>query len=87
MSDPWGQHRAATDEAINALGTLQERLSVAVEACDVAMGAILACTGSTDVESAQTAMRMVAGAKDHLDEIFRATQTAVEEMERYGRGF
>lgn len=85
--DPWGQHRAATDAAIDTLGALQERLSVATEACDVAMGAILACTGSTEVESAQTAMRMVAGAKDHLDEVFRAVQLAVEEMERYGRGF
>lgn len=51
------------------------------------MGAILACIGSTEVESAQTAMRMVAGAKDHLEEVFRAVQLAVEEMERYGRGF
>lgn len=83
----WSEHRASVTAAVDALGSLQESISVATEACDVAMGSILACVGSTEVESGQTAMAMVAGAKEHLDEIFGAVTAAVEEMERYGRGF
>lgn len=87
MSGPWHQEQAAVAAAIDAIGGLQERISVATEACDVAVGAILGCTGASNVESAVNAMNMIQGVKDRLDEIFGATQTAVEEMERYGRGF
>lgn len=87
MSDPWGQHAAAVNAAIDAVGSLQERISVATEACDVAMGAILACTGSSNVESAVNAMNFIQGIKARLDEMFGASQLAVEELERYQRGF
>lgn len=87
MSDPWGYHKAAVTGAIDALGHLQEVISVATESCDVAMGAILACAGSTEMDSGQNAMALVGAAKEKLDEVFRQITAAVEEMERYGRGF
>ncbi len=87
MSDYRGEHFGAVHAAIDAVGRLQELLAMATEQCDVAVGAILVSTGSTEVESARNAMDFIAGSKDRLDEIYGATQAAVAELERYAGGF
>lgn len=85
--DSRDQHAGAVNNAIDAVGGLQERLSVATEACDVAVGAILESTGSSSVESASNAMNILQGIKMRIEECFAMSQGAVEELERYGRGF
>lgn len=87
MSQPWEQHQAAVGAATDAIGSLQEAISMATERCDTAIGAILASTGSTEVESARNAMAALQQAKAMLDEVFGITEQAVEETLRYGRGF
>lgn len=87
MSDYRGEHYGSVHAAIDAVGRLQELLAMATEQCDVAVGAILASTGSTEVESARNAMDFIAGSKDRIDEIYGATQAAVAELERYVGGF
>lgn len=87
MSDAWGAHQAAVSNAVDAMGRVQECISMGTEACDTAIGALLSATGSTGVDSAANAINYMAEVKARLDEIFGITQQAVEEAERYGRGF
>lgn len=86
MSD-WEAHQAAVTGAQDAIGRVQEAISMATEQCDAAIGAILSATGSTQVESAQNAMRYMQEVKARLDETFGISQQAIEETQRYGRGF
>jgi hypothetical protein len=60
---------------------------MATEQRDVALGAILACTGSTQVESGQNALNFVSGVRERLDEAFNMCQAAVAELQRYAGGF
>lgn len=87
MSDAWGAHQAAVANAIDAIGRVQEAISMGTEQCDQATGAILSAVGSTNVESAVNAMQYLQEVKARLDETFAISQQAVEECERYGRGF
>jgi hypothetical protein len=87
MGDFRGQHWEATHAAIDAVGVLQERLAMATEQSEVALGAVLACTGSTQVESGQNALNFLAGIKDRIEECFGVAEQAVAELQRYAGGF
>lgn len=87
MSDYREQHSGAVAASIDAISRLQELLAVATEQCDVAMGAILSATGSSEVESARNAMEFIAGCKTRIDETYSMAHGAVEELRRYGGGF
>jgi hypothetical protein len=87
VSDFRADHQGAVFNAVNEMGELQERLAMATEQCNVALGAIAACVGATDVASGQNALAYIAGCKDRIEELFGVVQQAVEEMSRYGRGF
>lgn len=83
----WEAHQAAINNATDAMGGVQEAISMATERCDTAIGAILSATGASQVDSARNAMSYMQEVKNRLEEIFRITQQAVEEAQRYGRGF
>lgn len=87
MSDPYGQERAAVFAAIDALGGVQERISSATESAEMAAGAVQACSGASTVESATNAAAAVQQVRGLLEEAFTISQSAVEELMRFGRGF
>jgi hypothetical protein len=87
MGDYRGEHFGAVHAAIDAVAVLQERLAMATEQSDVALGAILACTGSTQVESGTNALNFIAGIKDRIDECFGVAEQAIAELHRYAGGF
>lgn len=80
-------HQGAVQGAIQTIGEVQETLAVATNHCDVAMGAVIEATGAAEVDSAQNAMNYLAGAKEKIDEAYRALLVAAEELRRYGDGF
>lgn len=87
MGDYRGDHYGAVENAINAISSIQEFIAMATQQTDVAMGAILSATGSTQIESAQNAMNFIAGTRDKLEETYAATEQAVAELHRYQEGF
>lgn len=86
MSD-WQSHQASVAAAIDAIGRVQEAISMGTEQCDSAMGAVFSAVGAMNVESASNAVAYLQEVKSRLDETFGISQQAVEELERYGRGF
>lgn len=87
MSSAQENHAAAAYGAIDAIGQLQEMLAVATDRAEMAMGAILEATGSTEVESARNALDYLAGAKERVNESYGMCVNAVAELRRYAGGF
>jgi hypothetical protein len=87
MTDAWGGHRAAAFVAIEAVGQLQEALSLAADAADRAIGAIQEAVGQTHVESALNAQAFIAEINDRVQECYGISQGAQSELERYASGF
>lgn len=87
MPDSWETHQAAAASAITAVARAQEFIAITTEQLDVAMGAILEATGSTEVQSATNALDFIAGAKERVQEAYGMTSAAVFEIERYKGGF
>jgi hypothetical protein len=81
------EHAGIVAAAGQAIAALQEHLAVSTEQAEVAIGFIDAAVGQTSVESGRNAMAFLAGCKEKLDEAFRATVAANEELTRYGNGF
>jgi hypothetical protein len=87
VTGAWGGHQAAVYVAINNVGELQEALSMATDACERAIGAVLEGTGESHVESAQNAVSYLAGVKERVQECFGMSETAKAELQRYMGGF
>jgi hypothetical protein len=87
MSDAWGGHQAAVFAAINNIGELQEALSLATDAAERTIGAIVEATGQSHVESANTAVRYTAAIRERIQECYGMSESAKAELERYVGGF
>lgn len=81
------EHAGIVAAAGTAIAELQELLALATDRADVAIGLVDAAVGQTAVESGRNAMAYLGGCKEKLDEAFRATQVAHDELRRYGDGF
>jgi hypothetical protein len=87
VSDVREQHAGAVHSAIESIGEIQDLLAMATERCEMAMGAVVSATGSTQVESARAAVDSIAGCKDRIQEIHGMMSNAVDELRRYSEGF
>lgn len=87
MTDAWGGHQAAVFAAINAVGELEEGLSLVSDAADRAIGAVQEATGQSQVESALNAIRFIGGIRERMQENYAMAERAKAELERYMAGF
>lgn len=81
------EHAGIVVAANTAIAELQELLALATERADVALGLIDAAVGQTSVESGRNAMAYVAGTKEKIEEAYRSTVIAQDELRRYAEGF
>ena len=87
MTGSWGEHREAVDVAKNAIGELQEAIANVTDRQETALGAVYVAIGESQNESATTAAGLIAEVKDMTEGMTQRTQQAIEELERYARGF
>lgn len=86
--NPHGEHRGAVDNALRAIGELQEAIALVTDRQESAMGAVIMAVGQTpNVESAQNTMNFIAEIRNRTDEMYRITESARAELERYSGGF
>jgi hypothetical protein len=84
----WEGHQESVAAATNVIGEAQDLISQLTEKLEQALGATIMATGQTpNVESAAQAMDMLSAAKRETDTIFRYTEQAKMELDRYARGF
>lgn len=88
MTSPWGAHRAAVANAMNAIGELQEAISVVTDRQESAMGAVIMAVGQNpNVESAQNAMNFTGNIRDMAQRAFLTAEQVKAELMRYAGGF
>lgn len=88
MSNPHGEHRGAVDNALRAIGELQEAISVVSDRQENTIAAVIMSVGeSPTVESGQNVLHFIAEIRNRTDEMYRITEQAKAELERYSSGF
>lgn len=82
-------HHEAVAAAKHAIGELQETLSLATDKQDEAQTLTALATGGSEAstEAGFNAFEFIAVLREKIQEVYRVTEQAVAELDRYDGGF
>jgi hypothetical protein len=81
------EHQGAASAALQAIGALQDAVAVVSDRSETALLVLAAAVGQSEQESARNTVAFMGEIHSRAEEMYRFTENAKAELERYASGF